>query len=78
MVGGCWPTLMLDELENSIRMPINGLGNLAGLLGGLHKTHLEVEFEIFLMLSISNRHFNQIIFSSPHFNSGIDHFILLK
>ena len=37
MVGGCWPTLMLDELENSIRMPINGLGNLMGLLGGPRK-----------------------------------------
>ena len=33
------------ELENSLRMPINELNNLAGSLRGLQKTHLEVVFE---------------------------------
>ena len=35
-------------------MPINGLGNLTGLLEGAKKTHLEVEFDFFFMQSISN------------------------
>ena len=46
MVGGCWPTLMLDELENSIRMPINRLCDLIASLGG--------PGNFFFMKSISN------------------------
>ena len=40
------------ELENSFRMPMNGLGNLAGLLGGPRKPAWRWNF--FFMESISN------------------------
>ena len=37
----------LKEIETLLSDEINGLGDLAGSLGGGPKTHLEVEFENF-------------------------------
>ena len=42
------------ELENSLRMPINGLCNLKGLLGGPRKPTWRWNLNFFFMESISN------------------------
>ena len=41
------------ELENSLRMPINGLGNLMGSLGGPRKPTWRWNLKFFFMESIS-------------------------